>query len=1419
VAPVAVASDAATEQLLSKARSLEGRGRLDLAARVWEQTLLADPNNAEALIGLAKFAKQSGKIEEANRYLEKLRSLDPKNPAIGAVEGMTTAGKQRSATEEASRLAAQQNFEGAMRIYRSLFGNTPPPGDIAIGYYETEAATPGGWKDAVAGLEGLANKYPQSEDYRFSLGRLKTYREASRLDGMQMLAAVKGDPILVTHARAAWRQALVWSAGSAASMPSLQAYLSRYTDPELQKLTIHAPAKEEGTQASAAADTAEASLGYRSLNAQKLDDAEKHFQAALKDTPHNSAPLSGMGYVRLKQEDFHAAVGFFELALEAEPKNKSVADALATARFWEQMKAGGESAEQNHPDIAAAHFEKALALRPASEQATESLAAAHMARQQPSLAVPLYEKLTRLKPQSLGYWVGLVKATYQSGNAEDALTDLKHAPPQVREDWAKNPEDLALLSFIYADAGDADESKRTFERALATARSNKTELPVYQQLEFAGRSLRSGSSKQAAEIFLQVAAKHPSNADAWTGAINAFLQVPDPPRAYEVLQRIPQKTYAIALTETGFLRSLARLQTSMKRYDLAETSLDEATKIDNAQGKQPDLDGRLQLADLAATMQRTSEAEKLLRALTEGYPTDKRTWNSLIVFLHEQKADTAALAEILKIPEAVSLDLQNDPCFVVLEAGVYSAAGRKEQALALVRTSQKRLETLGHGMPFNLDIQLAWLLMDKPDSQPEVSKILEREKLRSDLTGSQRFDLNQIWSVWYQRRAQAAIEAKDDPKAVSILQEAALALPGDPHIQATLASTFLRTENFGKAFDVYQHWDLKGATADDFRGAVGTASAVHQQAAAAKWLERGLQEYPNNSRLLQLAGEQAAQHRDYDRASNYLRQALAKLSTEENSPSNTKPDSGQPSRSQQSRQTDLPVASFLPSNAASDGSSDDLLLSPRSVQPEPVAKPLFDMLPPTAAGHWKISPTSMNGASGAEPVRATAPADASVVDSTQVDSPAGVSNPLLFNRAFAEGNDAATESAVPDFAQPAQPASPNPQTSEQAALRDEIQTELEAIEGRNTPYFQNGVNLQERSGEGGFDRLLIEEVHLEASTTLANRVRLTLIATPTYVDSGSPASPSSDGHLGFGTTSVDAAPGLRSAFGIGVEVQLATTDFGLRLGLMPQEFLVHSWIGGLRWNPASGPFTIVVDRDPVRDTKLSFAGERDPSSQLVWGGVMANAASVTGNWNHVNTGYYAKIGYQDIEGDNVAKNSRIDANVGSYFKVYRNKFGELTVGLNLTGMHYDKNLRYFTLGQGGYFSPQQYFLFNVPVHWTGNFNKRLQYSVSASLGVQHFTEDASPYFPTDNTRQALSGLAYPSYTDTGGSYNLSFHSIYQITPQWLGGFFFDVNNSREYRSVTAGLYLKYLIKPRSASTAVNLTAVPDWTGASPFNVP
>jgi hypothetical protein len=396
----------------------------------------------------------------------------------------------------------------------------------------------------------------------------------------------------------------------------------------------------------------------------------------------------------------------------------------------------------------------------------------------------------------------------------------------------------------------------------------------------------------------------------------------------------------------------------------------------------------------------------------------------------------------------------------------------------------------------------------------------------------------------------------------------------------------------------------------------------------------------------------------------------------------------------------------------------------------------------------------------------------------------------------------------------AQPVKSLAPTSNPASLEEQISNDLNALNARNSPYFTNGTTVQSRTGQGGVDKLMIQEADIEASTTVGNRVRLSFIAKPTYIDSGSPATTNT---LGFGSQTGSAVSADRSDFGIGAETQISSQTFGLRLGLSPNNFLVHNWIGGLRLNPGHGPFTILLNRDTLRDTKLSFAGERDPATQQVWGGVLANSASVLGNWGDDKSGFYTSIGYQALRGKGVAPNSRVDASMGAYFKILTTTNGSLTAGLNFSGMHYDKNLRYFTLGQGGYFSPQQYFLANIPVRWTGSWNRVLQYSIAGSLGVQHFSEDSSPFLPLQDPSGA--GGHYAAMVSTGGNYSLDFRLGYQLAPQWIAGAYANVGNSRDYRNASAGIFLRYLFQPRPFTSEINADAIPDWKGAQPFGIP
>ena len=230
----------------------------------------------------------------------------------------------------------------------------------------------------------------------------------------------------------------------------------------------------------------------------------------------------------------------------------------------------------------------------------------------------------------------------------------------------------------------------------------------------------------------------------------------------------------------------------------------------------------------------------------------------------------------------------------------------------------------------------------------------------------------------------------------------------------------------------------------------------------------------------------------------------------------------------------------------------------------------------------------------------------------------------------------------------------------------------------------------------------------------------------------------------------------------------------------------------MRYRPKNGPFTFTVSREPVKDTVLSYAGVRDPNGAGTFGGVMATGGSIRGNWGGATSGIYVSGGYQELQGKQVADNTRSDGNVGTYWRVLERPEGTLTVGMNLTGMHYDKNLRFFSWGQGGYFSPQSYFLFNAPVRWIGKW-QRLEYLVAGSLGSQYFEEDSTPVFPLTPTRQFYSGQA-----KTSANYSLELRAGYRLAPNWYLGGYVTANNTQNYTSQAVGFNVRYLVcrRPR-----------------------
>ena len=174
--------------------------------------------------------------------------------------------------------------------------------------------------------------------------------------------------------------------------------------------------------------------------------------------------------------------------------------------------------------------------------------------------------------------------------------------------------------------------------------------------------------------------------------------------------------------------------------------------------------------------------------------------------------------------------------------------------------------------------------------------------------------------------------------------------------------------------------------------------------------------------------------------------------------------------------------------------------------------------------------------------------------------------------------------------------------------------------------------------------------------------------------------------------------------------------------------------------------------------------------------------------------------------------------LGWYWNLRKSEDYQLTTGLNAFGIWYQKNLMNFTYGQGGYFSPQQYYALMVPLTWAQR-QDRFSYLVRGALGVQTYTTNDSSLFPTDSNLQAgandamsiavARGLVapgttatYAGQTVTNMAYNLAAAGEYQVAPQLFLGGSAELNNASNYRQWGAGLYLRFSFYPINRPMAI-----------------
>lgn len=228
------------------------------------------------------------------------------------------------------------------------------------------------------------------------------------------------------------------------------------------------------------------------------------------------------------------------------------------------------------------------------------------------------------------------------------------------------------------------------------------------------------------------------------------------------------------------------------------------------------------------------------------------------------------------------------------------------------------------------------------------------------------------------------------------------------------------------------------------------------------------------------------------------------------------------------------------------------------------------------------------------------------------------------------------------------------------------------------------------------------------------------------------------------------------------------------------------------------------------------------ATRPIWGGVINNQASVQFGRGDAQSGYYFAIGGQYLKGYNVLTNKRFDGNGGAYWRVFATpEYGTLSIGANFFAMHYAHNENAFTFGQGGYFSPQAYFLGNIPFTWNGHYLTRWHYNVMGGVGVQAFNQDSAPLWPLPAQKPlqtSQNNPMIPALTTVSANYDLRGQGAYQIGAHWFAGAYFAANNTRNYNAASVGFFVRYLFREQpSTVTAPTGLFPPD--GLRPFTVP
>jgi len=129
--------DPATKLLMDQARFWKAKEDYSRSAMLYKKVLMVNPNQTEAIYGIAQNDLKKKNIAGVNQAIERLKKIQPNSNYIAVLEQDITLQTDQSAKilSNARILAESGKIDESVAKYNALLDGKVPQGTLALEYY------------------------------------------------------------------------------------------------------------------------------------------------------------------------------------------------------------------------------------------------------------------------------------------------------------------------------------------------------------------------------------------------------------------------------------------------------------------------------------------------------------------------------------------------------------------------------------------------------------------------------------------------------------------------------------------------------------------------------------------------------------------------------------------------------------------------------------------------------------------------------------------------------------------------------------------------------------------------------------------------------------------------------------------------------------------------------------------------------------------------------------------------------------------------------------------------------------------------------------------------------------------------------------------------------------------------------------